>query len=514
MGILKKAIAFSAAMAISAMSVVAVNAEEDVVKGKINKPYANVTIQGEGAENFSYTLTNSKGEKVASWKGLCDDVEISAENVYKMTKDKPNYSIINDKNLYKFYDNSDMFEGITNLNFASYSNTTDDGETTQFYNNPITNLKVGCVNTLTLKKRKLPTQTEFTIPAGKYQYFADQGVLDKKYDVGISLTAQGEDFKYDLHYFNSAKSDLYDLPAKYSVERLFVEGNHSWSTNVYNSYVRKYDEDVGYAKVRVKLAGLLGFSDDGKIISESDSSKKYDLCETSGEHYRSLLVIMSGGAIQAVTPDKDGYIEFYVNTKDYYVGYHHKVHDLDENKTTVDTVGYTLSMPVETTTKVVDTTLDIPEKGVTFYNLEPDTYTVSIDNIEGALENNTFTVENTADLQEFTPVLNAELVPPEDSSSESKPDSSSEDEISSEEENSFDAEDSSELDSSSDVEESSELDNSSDVDSSSKVEDSSSKTSNNSSKNDSSPATGVAAGISISATLLAAVAVIISKKKK
>lgn len=77
----------------------------------------------------------------------------------------------------------------------------------------------------------------------------------------------------------------------------------------------KFDKTGGvYRKVRVKLSRYSYFNEDG---SHTQDGFNYHFGETEyvgKDSYSSCLVIVSGAAINFVTPDKRGYVEFYTST--------------------------------------------------------------------------------------------------------------------------------------------------------------------------------------------------------
>ena len=99
-----------------------------------------------------------------------------------------------------------------------------------------------------------------------------------------------------------------------------------------------FDKTGGeYRKARVKLSQYdYYFNEDGSRTGFFDGHDYYFKgTEVVGDHkFMSTLMIVSGGCVTFVTPDKDGFVEFYVSSKfgqwtsfstDYYVsGYNSK----------------------------------------------------------------------------------------------------------------------------------------------------------------------------------------------
>lgn len=100
-------------------------------------------------------------------------------------------------------------------------------------------------------------------------------------------------------------------------------GGHSFS----------FDNTAGvYRKVRLKLSRISYFNEDGSH-KQGDFNYHFGDPEYVGRNcYESCLVILSGGAINFVVPDKRGFVEFYTSTNigvrpSYYTEFHYKLHE-------------------------------------------------------------------------------------------------------------------------------------------------------------------------------------------
>ncbi len=77
----------------------------------------------------------------------------------------------------------------------------------------------------------------------------------------------------------------------------------------------RYDDTGGvYQKMRYKLSNDPYFNEDGSHTRNGFDYYFGDRQVYGTDHCSACLVIVSGGAINFVAPDKDGYVEFYVST--------------------------------------------------------------------------------------------------------------------------------------------------------------------------------------------------------
>lgn len=76
---------------------------------------------------------------------------------------------------------------------------------------------------------------------------------------------------------------------------------------------RRYDETGGtYEKIRVKLSDYSYYFNSDGTHTKDDFNYNFSTQKTGKDTYSSALVFWSGGIFTAVTPNKDGYAEFYV----------------------------------------------------------------------------------------------------------------------------------------------------------------------------------------------------------
>ncbi|MBQ8538786.1 MAG: hypothetical protein IJ433_03950 [Ruminococcus sp.] len=95
----------------------------------------------------------------------------------------------------------------------------------------------------------------------------------------------------------------------------------------------KFDNSGGvYRKVRVKLSRSSYFNEDGSHTTDRFTYHFGDPEYVGVNCYESCLVILSGGAINFVVPDKRGFVEFYTSTNidvrpRYYTNFHYKLRE-------------------------------------------------------------------------------------------------------------------------------------------------------------------------------------------
>ena len=76
-----------------------------------------------------------------------------------------------------------------------------------------------------------------------------------------------------------------------------------------------FDNTAGvYRKMRVKLSHYEAFNEDGSYIDDDHNYRFGDIEYVGESVFKSSLIIISGGMITFVAPDKNGYIEFYAST--------------------------------------------------------------------------------------------------------------------------------------------------------------------------------------------------------
>jgi hypothetical protein len=125
------------------------------------------------------------------------------------------------------------------------------------------------------------------------------------------------DFTYTHHF--SKSSTRFDLPltsdSGYKAWIMFEHKNSS-TAGLYNSILDFRNTGGTYQKVRIKLSAFSSyFNEDGTVTTNFSGKPQHNYNFTDeGDGHRSELIFISGGAITAVAPDKNGYVEIYVST--------------------------------------------------------------------------------------------------------------------------------------------------------------------------------------------------------
>ncbi len=166
---------------------------------------------------------------------------------------------------------------------------------------------------------------------------------------------------------------------------------------------------VEYVKVTQNITELTegDFADDGSFVG----NVQYDF----NVHYSDLshgtaiqLIIVSGSIINVVTPDANGNMTFYLS-KDDYKAHSSYIYYYESGAVYGSSGGKTYSVRAgeyDTYTTTIDCTyFTVPDEGITFYAVDAGTYTLTLNNDEYYLENNTITVSDTTDIQTFNVTL-------------------------------------------------------------------------------------------------------------
>lgn len=478
------------------------------IKGGINKPYMNVSVTGEEADGLEFKLVNSDGDIVASWTGS----DYSSAEIASGYTDITGLDDLSGLEVDAFTVGDSYLYGYDADDLEYFYNYQDGELVRKYYSVPDKlELDLGHKYTLTTNIYQDIEATDLTLEAGQYAIAVDSGYAEKEYSSGIVFDWSDSSVKYEFNSLSGVNvySD-YDA-GKYALG-IFIRNTSGG--NPYEAF-NIYDCSTEYAKVKINISDLTGgyFNSDGTIeYSAFGETYTVDPRAKTTENGNVAFYFVSGSVFTAPIPDEDGNVEIYVSKDTYSVNLY-----ADFYVGTVSGGGknaYSCNDPRELLTfeTVVDTNLDIPETGITLYDIPAGEYTIEIDSDEYVLENYTFTATDTTDLQTF----NAVLKTVEDSSSE---DSSSEEDSSSQED-SLSGTSSSDIDSSSEDDSSSEASSSdddssvtsSDQNSSSSSGSTSSSGSSSNSGSDSNPATGAAVGFS-GIALVAGAAIVCRKNR-
>lgn len=514
--IIKKSVAVSAAAlmltsaAIQASSY-SYDVSEEANKYQFNKPYLNIKMDSKaGIEDVNFLLKNSDGETVATWKGNSEKFTEVAEGLYDIS-DADNYETadwsklpwdkLDKEGIKSKYPDSVLYEGSTSWgwNEELYSSE---------YLYPTDNCYCEYIGSEYL------TGEVMTVPAGTVVFDSDAAYATNNDDYSyFSLsTYEDEDGRSTTVLPNTYFSDYAGQKAEFSVPageyRWWMRGG--WGGGV---YATSYEDSQEYVQVKLNLQELLGSStvtDNYEFIFNSTFEGTF-YCPTIGPKDANAKVsfaFLSGSVVTAPIPDNDGNVYIWINANDPKLQFQDTFTVNGNGWTTGGGgTGHTVSIP--TIRRSIEADFEIPEYGLTLYNIPAGEYTVEADSTDYEVVNGTIQVSDTKNMQSADIEVKEVEVTSSDESSDISSDESSD--VSSDESSDVSSDESS--DTSSDVIES---ESSSDADSVSS--DSESKTSSNASSsgnkannsNTTNPATGAAGFAGV--VLLAGAAVVMSKK--
>ena len=513
--IIRKAFSVSAAaVMISAFAVQAgaYTAEiSDTEEYQFNKPYLNINVDG-GDIDFSeivFSLKNSDGEIVASWKGDSGKFNEVADGLYDIT-DIGNFTTEDWRELP--WDKLDKEKIESENPYGTFRKGAVEAYGGEFYTSdyvyPVDNCYYEYFDS------KYLTGETMTVPANTIVLDSDEAYNTNGDDYSSFLLKTYEDesghstYVLTDTYFKDYAGKKTEFPVAAGKYRWFLGG---WAGGV---YATSYEDTQQYVQVKLNLQDLLGSStvNDNYEFIHTTSKHGTVYCPTIGPKDtdgKVSFAFLSGSVVSAPVPDSDGNICIWLNANDPLLQFQ------DSFAVTADGwsssgggTGRNVSVP--TVRSVIKAKFEMPTDGLTLYNIPSGDYTVEIDSTEYALENNTITVTDTKDMQS----MNIVLKDAGDSSSESSSETSStSSEASSSEASSSDtssAQSSSEVSSS----QASSSTNTSSV-TNSKTSSNAASTGNttNNSNNTPNPATGAAAGFT-GIALIAGAAIVVSKKSR
>lgn len=368
-----------------------------------------------------------------------------------------------------------------------------------------------------LDSKKYEVVDEMTVPAGKFvlsvsDAYANRGDTTTK----IQLMTPRDDWDDEnvpvteqFLLSENAGTKLIDLPTG-----SYVMGLGGY--NIFSRDINVSSESRKYIKIRIPAKELpLDLNDDLTVTETSTfyevNTRNFPIGNAVTDEDGTVVYLgyafSSGAVATADIPDADGYIEVWTPEDDPYIEVHTRYVPGYAGGSTGSIVSLSLEF-VQVNTETI-----YPESGLTLYNVSSGEYTVELDSTEYVLEQNAFTLTDTADMQKID--LKVSAVPASSSSSETSSESSSEASSSESglEARSSSSESSSEASSSSSSAASSSSSSSAASSSSSSIAASSKAAASSTASANNNPATG-AAGTGIAAVGAPAAAIVVSKKKK
>ncbi len=518
--IIRKTVSISAAaVMISAltMQVGAVTITDvDTVEYQFNEPYLNINVDGGEVDlsEIDFTLKNSNGEIVAKWTGGSSSFAEVAEGLYDISNIE-NFSY-NDywKLPWAEFDKTELQGKYPNGQFYSNYNPDSSGHAvfTSDTIYPISKCSyvyfdaeeysTGKTMTVPANTAMIDVAEEYTTNGDDYSYF--------------SISSGSEDSSSEKKYFSEYAGSIISYPVSEGTYDWCINGGHAGAT-----YITSYNTSQDYIQVKLNMRDMFDDStltDNFEFINNVSGVGIIN-CPTRGIKNTGADVsfaFLSGSVVTAAIPDSDGNVYIWVNTADPTIQFQNtfNIHGTFNGQYIYSSGGGFGTTDISTKKQLnINAKFEIPESGLTLYNISAGDYTVEIDSTEYTLENNTITITDTKDMQSMNIVLKEFE---ESSSEESSSETSSE--VSSSEASSSETSSevlSSETSSSEVSSETTSSDNISSVTES--TTGSSSNSSSNSkaanSSNTANPSTGAAAGFAGTA-LIAGAAVVISKKNR
>lgn len=393
----KKFTAFAAAfiMLLEAVPLSAyANTTEKVTNVRLNKPYIGLrAVKGDDTDisNMKFALKNSKGEVVARFTGsdgsvvtygnACDLTGITNATSFKQKK------LPLDKIMDKFYPES--------FKCTSPSKVTKNGA--QYHIDPEEGCYLSPADVLVMDytdQTKFKVVDRMTVPANtiiadtaktfkntnnKYEYF----YLDPASSYSQNTPLTPKNAFYPLEHAGE-KVALSASTGKYSITYSGVTGGESCEV---------FDSKVTYTKVKMKFNDAFpGIADSDLIITDNAGLSsdpvivKYDLrgsCDRGNGYYAQVSnICCSGSVISVVTPDENGYVEFWVRDDKLEAVFSYTLSfRLKLNGEITSGAGgggrYYASLP--RVAEKINVLMSFPKTGYCIGGLVPDKYTVVID---------------------------------------------------------------------------------------------------------------------------------------
>lgn len=259
-----------------------------------------------------------------------------------------------------------------------------------------------------------------TISPGTISIYADDAVASKKAEGYLTLN----DRKYYFKDSTNASNNIISYPiseittqSTFGVEYPNVSGSGG-STSIYPS-----EDETEYVKCRIHVSDLSErFNADGTYtlpadVNDSGSPITFDLKKDNSSNY-TAFIITSGSLANAVLPDSNGYIEFYVEKISR--KYEFKLcaaYSFEDNEyihsTSRNDAG---TFYYADTTNVTVTAPDFPETGTSLMYVPAGSYTIEAESLpdEYSLsEPMSINITDSESIQNFKIVLDDYEIPPE-----------------------------------------------------------------------------------------------------
>lgn len=467
------------------------DSESEFTTVKINKPYLNLLVQdedGKALEGLPLKMVDKDGNTVAEW----------------VSGDEKNAVVV---------EGITVLDGDTDVSELSADNYVPEISGGNMYNNDgkIEENADGSGYTLNLNEKysyiyqpKLDIEGErMTLPANQCAIAVDPAYANRVERTGAYISYV--DSLEDTCYFNDNAGKTLYFDAEAGKHDVMLSTRYSGTSGQIGSggtggWLYPVDHETTYIQMTVNIGELSNgyFNEDATWSKTVDGvDHTIDLKGTGTEGNYCHFYFLSGSVISAPIPDADGNVKVWISEEDPSFGLATSFHA--EYSTGGGRNGAIIkSYKPDNETLKISTDFEIPENGLTLYDIPEGEYTIVADSEEYELESGSISLTSTKDLQSFVIVADEKTESSSPVSSESGESS---------------------YDDSSDIESSSSDDTSVEsalTDTESSQTSSAAQTSSGSSSSksaDSNPATGAAAGGAVLAVLAAGLVTVKRKNK-
>lgn len=242
-------------------------------------------------------------------------------------------------------------------------------------------LKDGCSEEFTIYHCDQTIPSVLTVPSGTISIYADDAVASKKANGYITV----DDVKYYFKDSTEAENNIIHYPISGVADKtMFGVEYPGVGSSAGSNSIEPMKYETEYVKYRIHISELSErFNVDGTYtlpadVNGSGSPITFDLQNDDYANY-SAFMIKSGAVINAVLPDSNGYIEFYVEKAsrrydlNICTSYSYKT---DHNTTSKTSRYYGKTLYYADITTVTVTAPDFPETGTSFMHVPAGEYTL------------------------------------------------------------------------------------------------------------------------------------------
>ena len=387
---------------------------------RLNKPYMNFGVKaGEDVDitDMKFAIKDKNGKKIATFKGGSDSLTVLDDSLFDLTNIHSNDDLKKyDRRLAIPYDPyvSDK-EKSTSPNTLYLNDDYEFVGDGNFYIRPYDE----CYYYFADPKKVKVTET-MTLPANTGFVEIDSKYAERDISIDSIGLSSEKGLKCGLEQDDSGKYRFHDhagTRTKFKADA----GSYDMSTGPYSwvDHLDIYDHPVSYSKVRIKFTeafpGLadsdLKIKKDYKLSTGEEYSIVYNVRGDDSKNYFSV-VYYSGSVVTSVFPDKDGYIEVWVQddlkrADMCYILQHN--FEINGRSGSGSGGGYeSLEMPKSIEDIVFP--FEYPQAGFCLYNLDPGDYKIVIDDKGDSrdyrLNRDILTVTDTKDIQRYSITVN------------------------------------------------------------------------------------------------------------